>query len=148
MPSTLVAFRITSALISIARSAAAVSVLKYGLPVPAPNTTTRPFSRWRIARRRMNGSATARISMAVTTRCARRVEHVRDRHLRVANRRLVRQHDLLIKAPELALDDLVEHVGRLAGVLHLRPVDRPLFVEDRGWHRLARHVARAGRRDL
>ena len=68
MPSTLVALRITSALISIARSAAAVSVLKYGLPVPAPNTTTRPFSRWRIARRRMNGSATARISMAVTTR--------------------------------------------------------------------------------
>ena len=33
----------TSALISIARSAAAVSVLKYGLPVPAPKTTTRPF---------------------------------------------------------------------------------------------------------
>src|SRR5262245_39835144 len=60
MPSTLVAFRITSALISIARSAAAVSVLKYGLPVPAPNTTTRPFSRWRLARRRVNGSATAR----------------------------------------------------------------------------------------
>ena len=68
MPSTLVAFRMTSALISIARSAAAVSVLKYGLPVPAPNTTTRPFSRWRMARRRMNGSATARISIAVTTR--------------------------------------------------------------------------------
>ncbi len=58
----------TSALISIARSAAAVSVLKYGLPVPAPKTTTRPFSRWRMARRRMNGSATARISIAVTTR--------------------------------------------------------------------------------
>ena len=58
----------TSALISIARSAAAVSVLKYGLPVPPPKTTTRPFSRWRMARRRMNGSATARISIAVTTR--------------------------------------------------------------------------------
>ncbi len=68
MPSTFVPFRITSARISIARSAAAVSVVKYGLPVPAANTTTRLFSRWRIARRRMNGSATARISIAVTTR--------------------------------------------------------------------------------
>ena len=35
MPSTLVALRITSAPISIARSAAAVSVVKYGFPVPA-----------------------------------------------------------------------------------------------------------------
>ena len=52
----------------MARSAAAVSVVKYGLPVPAAKMTTRPFSRWRMARRRMNGSATARISMAVTTR--------------------------------------------------------------------------------
>ena len=33
----------TSALISIARSAAAVSVLKYGLPVPAPKTIDAPF---------------------------------------------------------------------------------------------------------
>ena len=42
--------------------------VKYGLPVPAAKTTTRPFSRWRMARRRMNGSATARISIAVATR--------------------------------------------------------------------------------
>ena len=37
----------------MARSAAAVSVVKYGLPVPAAKITTRPFSRWRMARRRM-----------------------------------------------------------------------------------------------
>ena len=35
-------------MISTARSAAAVSVVKYGLPVPATKITTRPFSRWRI----------------------------------------------------------------------------------------------------
>src|SRR4029453_13215932 len=54
----------TSARISMARSAAAVSVVKYGFPVPAAKTTTRPFSRWRTARRRLNGSATRRIFMA------------------------------------------------------------------------------------
>ena len=43
MPSTLVAFRMTLAWISIARSAAAVSVVKYGLPVPAAKITTRPL---------------------------------------------------------------------------------------------------------
>ena len=53
---------------SRARSAAAESVLKYGLPVPAAQMTTRPFSRWRMARRRMYGSQTARISMALMTR--------------------------------------------------------------------------------
>src|SRR6266542_3203375 len=68
MPSTLVAFRMTSAPISTARSAPAVSVVKNGLPVPAAKITTRPFSRWRIARRRMYGSAMARISMADSTR--------------------------------------------------------------------------------
>ena len=59
---------IASAPISIARSAPAVSVVKNGLPVPAAKMTTRPFSRCRIARRRMYGSATARISMAESTR--------------------------------------------------------------------------------
>src|SRR6266496_511403 len=48
-PSTFVAFKITSALISSARSAAAESVVKNGLPVPAANMTTRAFSRWRTA---------------------------------------------------------------------------------------------------
>jgi hypothetical protein len=42
MPSTLVAFRTHSAPISMARRAAAVSVVKYGLPVPAAKMTTRP----------------------------------------------------------------------------------------------------------
>ena len=36
-----------------ARRAAAVSVVKKGLPVPAAKITTRPFSRWRTARRRI-----------------------------------------------------------------------------------------------
>ena len=62
------AFRITSAPISTARSVAAVSVVKYGLPVPATSTTTRPFSRWRIARRRMYGSQISGMAMADSTR--------------------------------------------------------------------------------
>ena len=45
MPSTFVALRMTSALISMARKAAVVSVEKYGLPVPAAKITTRFFSR-------------------------------------------------------------------------------------------------------
>ena len=60
--------RIASAPISSARSAAAVSVVKYGLPVPAAKITIRPFSRWRIARRRMYGSATCATSIADCTR--------------------------------------------------------------------------------
>ena len=60
--------RIASAPISSERSAAAVSVVKYGLPVPAAKSTIRPFSRWRIARRRMYGSATCCASIADCTR--------------------------------------------------------------------------------
>ncbi len=41
-----------------------MSVVKNGLPVPAAKITTRPFSRWRIARRRMYGSATSAIVSA------------------------------------------------------------------------------------
>ena len=59
---------ITPALISMARRAAAVSVVKYGLPVPAAKITTRPFSRWRTARRRMYGSHSCSILMALCTR--------------------------------------------------------------------------------
>ena len=69
MPSTpFLAIRIASACISSARSAAAVSDVKNGLPVPAAKITTRPFSRWRIARRRMYGSATSEIVIADCTR--------------------------------------------------------------------------------
>ncbi len=57
-----------SASISAARSAAAVSVVKNGLPVPPAKMTTRPFSRCRMARRRMYCSATLGISSAVITR--------------------------------------------------------------------------------
>ena len=64
MPSTFVPFRMTSAFISIARSAAAVSVVKYGVARAGREDDDAPFSRWRTARRRMNGSATARISIA------------------------------------------------------------------------------------
>ena len=68
MPSTRVPFRITSASISMARNDAALSVVKNGFPVPAPKMTTRPFSRWRMARRRISGSAMAFISMALCNR--------------------------------------------------------------------------------
>ena len=37
-----------------------------------------------------------------------------DGHLVVADERLIEQHELRVEAPELALDDLVDHVGRLA----------------------------------
>ena len=45
-----------------------MSVVKYGLPVPATMTTTRPFSRCRIARRRMYGSQISFMAMALMTR--------------------------------------------------------------------------------
>ena len=57
-----------SASISRARWAAVVSVEKYGMPIPAPKMTTRPFSRWRMARSGMYGSATWPMVMAVWTR--------------------------------------------------------------------------------
>ena len=50
------------------RKAAQVSVVKNGLPVPAARTMARPFSRWRIARRRMNGSQTLEMVIADCTR--------------------------------------------------------------------------------
>ena len=52
-PSTFVPFRMASAPISNARWAAVVSVEKKGAPIPAAKITIRPFSRCRIARRRM-----------------------------------------------------------------------------------------------
>jgi hypothetical protein len=60
--------RIAPAPISSARRAAAVSVVKNGFPVPAAKITTRPFSRCRIARRRMYGSATSETVIAERTR--------------------------------------------------------------------------------
>src|SRR6267143_2321172 len=45
---------------------------------------------------------------------------------------------------ELALDDLVEHLGRLLLVRHLAPVDLPLLLQHGGGHVLPRHVDRTG----
>jgi hypothetical protein len=45
MPSTFVALRSASAPISLALSAAAESVEKYGLPVPPAKMHTRPYSK-------------------------------------------------------------------------------------------------------
>ena len=68
--------------------------------------------------------------------------------LPIADRRLIEQHELRVEAAELALDDLVEHVGRLAGVLHLGAVDR-LFLLDRvGRHVLAAHPLGIGGGDV
>ena len=44
--------------------------MKNGLPVPAAKMTTKPFSSWWIARRRMYGSATSTIVSADCTRVA------------------------------------------------------------------------------
>jgi F-type H+-transporting ATPase subunit beta len=52
-PCTFVALMTTFDSISIARSTAAVSVEKYGFPVPPAKRTTRRFCIWRSARRRM-----------------------------------------------------------------------------------------------
>src|SRR5688500_17173669 len=56
-------------------------------------------------------------------------DELADAHGRIANRRLLHEDELGVEAPELALDDLVEHVRRLAAVLHLRPVDRLLLLD-------------------
>ena len=45
-----------------------MSVVKNGLPVPAAKITILPFSKWRIARRRMYGSATSLTVIAESTR--------------------------------------------------------------------------------
>src|SRR5205814_7048141 len=57
-------------------------------------------------------------------------------------------HDLLVEASQLAVDDLVNHVRRLAGVLHLRAVDRPFLLDYVAWNDLARDIGRAGGGDL
>ena len=64
--------------------------------------------------------------------------------LGVADRRLVDEADLLVEAAELALDDLLDHLRRLAGVLHLRAVDRALALEHVGRDVLAADVLRVG----
>src|SRR5438045_130561 len=54
-----------------------------------------------------------------------------DLRFRLADDRLLLEQDhLLIEAPELAFDDLVDDVRWLARALHLRPVDPALLVDD------------------
>ena len=65
IPSTLVPFKITSALISIARKTAAESVVKKGFPVPALKITTHFFSRCLTALLFIYGSAIDSILRAV-----------------------------------------------------------------------------------
>ena len=47
----------------MARKLAVESVVKYGLPIPAPKITTLPFSKCLTALRRINGSQTCCISI-------------------------------------------------------------------------------------
>ena len=69
MPSTpLLAMSSRSQWVSSARCALTVSVEKKGIPAPAPKITTRPFSRCRMARSGIYGSATWPIVIAVWTR--------------------------------------------------------------------------------
>src|SRR5579862_8514168 len=44
----------------------------------------------------------------------RGLDQLLDLRLRIADRHLIHQHDLLVEAAEFALDDLVDHLGRLA----------------------------------
>ena len=59
-------------------------------------------------------------------------DHLLDRHVRIAHRRLVHQADLRVVALELALDDLVDHVGRLVLAGELRAVNLFLLLERLG----------------
>ena len=69
-------------------------------------------------------------------------------HAAVADRRLIEQHELRVEAAKLALDDLVDHVGRLVRVLHLRAVDRLFLLDRLGRHVLAAHPLRVGGGDV
>src|SRR5690606_40003402 len=57
------------------------------------------------------------------------LDGLRHLDLRVADRRLVEQDDLLVEGAELALDDLVDHLGRLARRGQLGAVDVLLLLD-------------------
>src|SRR3546814_17114698 len=71
MPSTDVPLNSASQPISAARKAAAVSVVKKGLPVPAAKITIRPFSMCRTARRRIR-SEERRVGKECVSTCRSR----------------------------------------------------------------------------
>src|SRR5580765_4206281 len=84
-------------------------------------------------------------------RLVRLRDDVLDLRLRLTDDRLLlEQDDLLVIASELPLDDLVDDVRGLPGVLHLCAVDRALFLDDVGRHPVARHIlrTRTRRRDM
>src|SRR5690606_14052672 len=60
----------------------------------------------------------------------RLVDHLADREVRVLDERLLEQARLAVELLHLALDDLLDHVGRLAGGRSLLAVDRTLVRED------------------
>src|SRR6266853_5657689 len=68
----------------------------------------------------------------------RLVDHVLEAGLAggVADERLLQQAGLGVELLELALDDLVDHLGRLLLVGHLLTVDLPLLLQDRKSTRL------------
>src|SRR5215203_7079744 len=65
----------------------------------------------------------------------RRLDQLADGQLRVADRGLVEQADLLVEAVQLTLDDLLDHLRGL--VLHLVPVDGAFALESVGGYFLA-----------
>src|SRR6185295_19562390 len=68
--------------------------------------------------------------------------------VRVPDVSLVDQALVLVELGELALDDLLEHLGRLLLVGHLLPVDLALALDDIRRHLVPRHPLGVGRRHL
>src|ERR1043166_1711198 len=74
------------------------------------------------------------------------LHHLRDGDVRVANRRLFHEAELLVVGVHLAVDDLVDHLRRL--VLHLLLVDLAFAGDDLRRHVLAADVGRVRGRDM
>src|SRR5262249_24342318 len=78
----------------------------------------------------------------------RRLHDLADRHLRIADRRLIEQTHLLVEAIQLSLDDLLDYRGRLVLAFHLRAVNAALALEDVRGDLLAAYVLRTGGRGV
>src|SRR5581483_822667 len=76
------------------------------------------------------------------------VDDIGDLFVRIFDERLLEQARFRVKAVDLALDDLVHDLFRLAALQRLLAVDRFFLVELRRRHFLAPQVARIGRGDL